>query len=150
VVYLLSRRFSPQNLSILMTRFTTVALLVLFTSCQAGEKHEAGDLASAIVGRWAMEQVYDSGRDVTEQHDPSDNRWIEFTDEGSFISDGDPHGRNTGRWMLDKETQELYLDSDAGEGDDSYWIVSIAEDEMRWKGARSEFTERFEIVHARQ
>lgn len=97
-----------------------------------------------------MDTVHEEGQDVTEQHNPAGNRWIEFSGDGTFVSDGEPYGRNSGRWIFNAETRELYLDSDAGAGDDSYWIVRLSGDEMRWEGARSSFTERFEIVHTRQ
>ena len=97
-----------------------------------------------------MEAIYQDGQDVTEEHDPSDNRWFEFSSDGTFISDGDPHGRNTGRWILNRETNELHIDSDAGENDDSYWIISLQDDTMRWKGARFDWNKRFELVHLRQ
>lgn len=97
-----------------------------------------------------MEEIYQDCQDVTEQHDPSDNRWFEFASDGTFISDGDPPGRNTGRRTLDTETQELHIDSDAGENDDSYWIVGMVGDTMRWMAARFEWNERFELVHLRE
>jgi len=126
-------------------------LFLLFSlACTPSDTHpEAQRLAAQIVGQWSMETVFEMGRDVTADHDPSDNRWIAFAVDGTFVSDGDPHGRNTGHWRIHEDTRELFLDSDAGEDDDSYWIVQIEDDSMRWKGTRSAFTERFEIIHAR-
>ena len=104
---------------------------------------------TGLIGRWNMAQVFDGVQDVTNQHNPASNRWVEFKSDGSFVSDGDPHGRNTGHWTYDPETRELFLDSDAGEDDDSYWTVSIQGSEMEWQGARSEFTKRFKVIHIR-
>ena len=121
-------------------------LIVPFASCKNIERQGA-PLREDLYGRWYIESVFQDGNDVTDQHNPSDNRWIEFEDDGGFVSDGDPYGRNTGRWMMDLENKELYLDSDAGEGDDSYWIVGFEEGKMQWRGTRSEFTERFVVVY---
>lgn len=93
-----------------------------------------------------MGTILQNGRDVSAQHNPANNRWIELMDDGSFVSDGDPYGRNTGKWTFDDTTRELFLDSDAGEGDDSYWIVSRTGEELVLKGARSEFTKDFSMV----
>lgn len=67
----------------------------------------------------------------------------------SVESGGDPYGKNTGRWTLDETTNELYLDSDAGEEDDSHWIVRIEGSTMHWKGTRGDFNTRFSIEHVR-
>lgn len=132
-----------------MLRISAVTLLLLVAACYASEQVKTQDVSYQMVGRWSMEEIYQAGQGVTQQHDPSDNRWFEFASDGTFISDGDPHGRNTGRWTLDQETQELHIDSDAGEDDDSYWIVNVASDTMYWKGARFEWNKQFELVHVR-
>jgi hypothetical protein len=121
------------------------ALIFLIGACNV----RTSDLQAQLRGRWAMDQVIDSGQDVTDQHNPAGNRYIIIKPDGTFESGGDPHGVNTGSWTLSLENGELYLDSDAGEGDDSYWIVTMEEDSMHWKGTRSEFTERFELIHKR-
>lgn len=125
----------------------SLPLLLLIAACQSTQTPASTE--SLLIGRWDMAQVYDGGEDVTAEHNPAGNRWVAFASEGTFISDGDPYGRNAGRWTYDPATQELYLDSDAGEGDDSYWIVQVEGDEMHWQGARSAFTKRFEIVHVK-
>lgn len=108
-----------------------------------------GALTDALVGRWTMATVVQDGRDVTAEHNPAGDRYVVFHADGTFETGGTPYGRNTGRWTFDEGTQELYLDSDAGEGDDSYWTVTFDGDAMRWQGARSEFTERFVVTHMR-
>lgn len=129
---------------------TTALALLLFTACHSAEQPRDRSLSAVVVGTWDMEEVYQDGQGVTEQHDPSDNRWFAFESDGTFISDGDPHGRNTGRWTLNEQTQELHIDSDAGENDDSYWIVSVEGNTMHWQGARFEWNKRFELVHLRR
>jgi len=105
-----------------------------------------------IIGTWEMAKVYDGDTDVTcyENFDPNDNRWIEFRENGVFISDGDPYGRNLGKWSYSDSLSVLFLDSNVGEGDDSYWIVGIKKDSMFWKGYNSPFTERFTVIYTRQ
>ena len=54
---------------------------------------------------------------------------------------------NTGKWVLNGN--ELFIDSNAGEDDDSYWETTFEGNKMFWKGKRFEFNRRFEIVHER-
>ena len=92
----------------------------------------------------------DGNEDVTDEHNPQKNRYIIFKTDGTFESGGDPYGMNTGKWTLDRESKELYLDSDGGEDDDSYWITSIEAGKMHWQGARFDFSKRFQIYHIRK
>ncbi len=106
--------------------------------------------SDSIIGRWEMDKiVVDGDNDVSEEHNPKKNRYIVFNEDGTFKSGGDPYGENTGKWTLDAENNELYLDSDVGEDDDSYWIIKIDGDNMHWQGARFEFSKRFQIYHVR-
>jgi hypothetical protein len=127
-----------------MTRLLVFFVALFVFACQPA------DPADRLAGRWGMERILEEGEDVSARHNPAGERWIAFAADGTFESGGEPYGPNAGRWTFDPETNELYLDSDAGEGDDSYWIVTLDGDEMRWKGTRSDFTERFELVHVRQ
>ena len=96
-----------------------------------------------------MESLTQNGQDVTAEHNPSANRFIIFNADKSFESGGDPYGKNTGKWELDEGTGELYLNSDVGEDDDSYWIVLIDQDRMQWQGTRFEFNSQFAVTHIR-
>ncbi|MFA0962108.1 lipocalin family protein [Roseivirga sp. BDSF3-8] len=103
--------------------------------------------ARELVGRWNMRELYENGNDVTNEHNPAGNRYAVFNEDGTFESGGDPYGKNSGKWLLE-ETPEgllLYLDSDAGSGDDSYWLITLEGKNMQWRGARSEFTKRFVV-----
>jgi len=133
-----------------MLRIAVLTLLPLVAACHSSHQDHAKALSVEVVGRCLMKKVYHDGVDVTRQHNPSDNRWFEFSADGTFISDGDPHGRNTGTWTLEEASQELHIDSDAGEDDDSYWIVSLKSDTMRWNGARFDWNKRFALLHVRQ
>jgi hypothetical protein len=121
-------------------RYTTlfICLAFLLSSCNPSASKK-------IVGTWKMQKVYDNSNDVTAQHNPKNDRWIKFMSDGSFESGGQPHGKNGGKWTYNKVENVLYLDSDAGEGDDSYWKLAIQKKEMNWKGTNSSITERFHI-----
>ena len=117
------------------------SMSILFIQCNSSNSIET----SPIIGQWKMKQVFEEDQDVSSQHNPKNDRWIQFKADHTFLSDGSPYGRNTGKWSINDS--ELFLDSDAGEGDDSYWIVDIEGQSMKWKGTRSDFTEKFSISH---
>ena len=77
-------------------------------------------LEDKLVGEWKMEKVFEYGNDVTKKHNPKNNRWIRFNRDGTFVSDGDPYGRNTGRWTVENRDSILFIDSDVDD-DDSKW-----------------------------
>ena len=107
-------------------------------------------VSQKISGTWQMQKVYDNSSDVTEEHNPARDRWITFLSDGSFQSGGEPYGNNGGKWTYDDETNVLYLDSDAGEGDDSYWNLKLNQQEMVWSGTKSSFTSRFRISFTKE
>lgn len=106
-----------------------------------------------IKGKWKMVKVKELSEDVTERHNPDKNRWIRFIKDrkieggGLFESGRDNVKENSGKWFYDKNENELYLDSDAGEDDDSYWSVTVRGNTMLWKGRKFEFNKRFEIEY---
>ncbi|MCB0630125.1 MAG: hypothetical protein R2824_31030 [Saprospiraceae bacterium] len=126
----------------MLNRLTLLWLLCAVFACQTNST----SMADQLVNRWDMDQIIQNGEDVTQQHDPKDNRWIELHSDGTFTSDGDPFGRNTGKWTLDEQNMELFLDSDAGPDDDSYWIVEMGDGTVRLKGKGSEFAEAFTMI----
>ncbi len=95
-----------------------------------------------------MGQVFDNKKDVTAQHNPEDDRYIIFKGDSTFESGGQPYGKNTGKWSFTPQG-ELFLDSDSGEDDDSYWLVNFAADSMIWQGQRFDFAKRFKITHVK-
>ncbi|MEM6317566.1 MAG: hypothetical protein AAF960_07835 [Bacteroidota bacterium] len=100
-------------------------------------------------GTWNMRQVYDNSVNVTNIHNPKNDRWVTFFKDGSFKSGGAPYGKNGGYWTLTETNNILFLDSNAGERDDSYWVVNITKDSMDWSSAKSSFTERFRISYSK-
>ena len=121
----------------MLNRILFLNLAVLLASC-SNSPH--------IEGTWRMHQIIQDGNDVTEEHDPFDERIVQFSN-GQFVSDGRPFGKNTGTYTYDGN--DLFLDSDAGEEDDSYWKVSISGDTMAWTGVGSAWAERFQIIQVR-
>ncbi len=108
---------------------------------------QSDSLSKLIIGKWKMLKVLELSKDVTEKHNPDNNRWISFKEDSTFESGAGEKTENAGRWSIDEKEQELFIDSDAGENDDSYWEVKFEGDLMHWKGRRFEFNKRFEIVH---
>lgn len=129
------------------------ALILIFCfsmACCSSSKLPADEVTNQLLGRWIMQSVImDGATNVTDEHNPNKNRYIIFNADHTFESGGDPHGRNTGRWSMEMPAKMLHLDSDAGEDDDSYWILSIDADQMNWQGAQFEFNKRFAIIHKR-
>ena len=106
---------------------------------------QSDSLNKLIIGKWKMIKVVELSKDVTEKHNPDNNRWISFKEDSTFESGAGEKKDNTGRWSIDNK--ELFLDSDAGENDDSYWEVKFDGNIMDWQGKRFEFNKRFEIIH---
>ncbi len=132
--------------------FSLLFIMGLFFICSC-----RGDISikDKIIGKWKMIKVLELSEDVTERHNPDKNRWIRFLEDrsinegGLFESGRDNVKENSGKWFYDKGEKELYLDSDAGEDDDSYWSVTIEKNTMLWKGRKFEFNKRFEIEYVR-
>ena len=132
------------NHSILVLSF----ILAFAFSCSSGN-----NFGKKISGKWFMVKVLEQSEDVTASHNPRNNRWISFKAdadipfEGNFESGTGEERENIGKWFYDDKTKEFFLDSDAGEEDDSYWEVSFNSDSMIWKGRKFEFNKRFEIFY---
>ncbi len=106
----------------------------------------AQSLHEQMIGRWAMETVMLGDDDVTSEHDPQDERWIEFHQDGKFFSDGEPYGANQGVWTVDEEASTFFLDSDV-ENDDSDWHVWFEDDKMYWRGIGDPKKERYVLSY---
>ena len=108
----------------------------------------SADLEKQITGSWKMEKVYEFGKDVSQKHNPDNNRWIEFEEDGTFVSDGDPFGKNTGRWKIDNSKSVLFIDSDVDD-DDSQWNLTFDGDKMIWTGIGQSRKENTKLIHKR-
>lgn len=124
-------------------RFLTSLVITLNISC-----NHSANLDQQIIGIWTLDKVYEYDNDVSEKHNPKNNRWIEFKADGSFVSDGDPFGPNAGRWTTDNESSVLYIDSDVDD-DDSEWKVTFAGNQVFWTGIGHPRKENTRLVHTR-
>ena len=120
-----------------------ILLLVTFISCSSNE-------SQSINGKWLLHAVVQSGENVTEEHDPFDERFLTINEDGTFASGGRPFGENTGKYELNQEDMTLFFDSDLGEEDDSNWIVTLNGDTMHWQGYGTAWAEDFELIHVRE
>ncbi len=127
-----------------MAKHLILLLLIFLSSCG-----QLDHLDQEIVGTWTMEKVYEYEKDVTEKHNPSDDRWIEFKSDGTFESGGQPFGRNTCRWTADNERSILYIDSDVDD-DDSEWHVTFDKDQSIWTGIGHPRKENTKLIHRRK
>ena len=121
--------------------FFIVQLMII--SCSQNETLERN-----ILGKWEMEKVYEYDQDVTSKHNPNNNRWIMFNEDGTFISDGDPFGRNTGRWTTDDENSTIFIDSDVDD-DDSEWKVTLQNNTSIWTGLGQPRKENTKLVFSK-
>lgn len=136
-----------------MKRTNSILIILLVSIACIPFCSRKNSISERIIGKWKMTKVLELTEDVTEKHNPDNNRWIRFINDpetengGTFESGSGDKTENTGKWFINKD--ELFIDSDAGEEDDSYWQIKIDEDEMYWKGKRFDFNKRFEIFHER-
>ena len=107
------------------------------------------DLKRQVEGEWTMHAVIQQGEDVSNEHDPYDERYFIMKQNGTFESGGRPFEKNTGKYILNEEEKTLFLDSDVGPEDDSNWKISVNNDTMYWKGYGTEWAEEFRIVLVR-
>lgn len=126
------------------SNLTIILAVLALASCSQSE-----NLEEKIIGTWTMEKVYEYDSDVTEKHDPKDERWIEIKADGTFVSDGEPFGRNTGRWSADNEKSLLFIDSEVDD-DDSEWKVTFDQDHTTWTGIGHPRKENTKLVHKRK
>ncbi len=124
--------------------FPLLLLGVFLVGC-----HTYHQAPSSITGRWAMMKIYQEGEDVSSAHNPAQDRYIVFKDDGSFESGGTPTGLNTGRFNFDGQEKTLFIDSDAGEEDDSRWKVDVRQDTMVWQGVGTPWATSFKLVFLR-
>jgi len=126
-----------------MKILSTILITVIITGCQSNTEKE-------FTGKWFMYKVIQDGADVTSEHDPFDERFLILREDSTFESGGRPFGRNTGKYLYNSGDKTLFLDSDVGPDDDSYWKVLIRGDTMHWQGYGSEWAEGFELIHIKK
>ncbi|AOW18116.1 hypothetical protein LPB03_11915 [Polaribacter vadi] len=127
-----------------MTKNRIISFVILITGLFSCANNQAPK--KQLIGKWTMTKVYDGEKDITNKMNPKNNRWIKFNRNGSFESDGDPHGYNDGNWELDPEKLILFLDSKL-EGDDSEWKIAFDGNTTIWTGIGTPRQERFKLIH---
>ncbi len=135
-----------------MKNIILIITIILIPFINITSQSDENILGKKIIGKWMMIKVIEMSKDVTGKHNPENNRWIKFMPDSEETKETFESGKgvdteNTGKWILNEN--ELFIDSDAGEDDDSYWEITFDGDKMFWKGKRFEFNKRFEIVHER-
>ena len=119
--------------------FLFAVLLLAFSTIKKPSKE--------LIGKWKIEQVTEHGNDITMDLNPNSDRWIQFHKAGTFESGGTPFGKNTGSFTIDDAAGTLFLDSDAGEDDDSNWKISFEKGRMIWNGIGSERQENTFVIY---
>ncbi len=125
------------------SNFLFLGMFLFILSCQKNATK------SGIEGHWLMHAVYQEGNDVSAEHNPEKDRYIIFTEDGSFETGGTPWGKNTGKYTYNEAENSLFLDSDAGEEDDSRWRTTLKKDTLIWQGVGTAWAEAFQIVNVR-
>ena len=85
-----------------------------------------------------MTKVTFANKNVSEEHNPGNNRTIAFA-AGRFLSEGDPYGKKIGQYSMFSDT--LFLDSSIEE-DDRFWSVRFNRDTMIWTGIGTDWHEK--------
>lgn len=124
-------------------RTSVFLALILLLGCTSPS------VESQVEGKWMMTKVLQHDNDVTAEHNPAGDRWIEFMRDKTFKSGGSPYGENTGTWYLKNDGNVLYLASSV-ENDDSEWNLTIGVDEMQWTGIGDPGKEAFTLIHTRR
>lgn len=106
---------------------------------------EAPQTKNTLLGTWKMHKVLQHNTDVSNTHNPFMERTIRFKPDSTYYTQGRPYEPNTGRYAFNHN--HLFLDSDIGPEDDSYWQVSIKGDTMKWVGTKTEWAKAFTLVY---
>ena len=102
-----------------MRRIGSLVLLLFigFSACKKSPEY--------FIGKWQIWNVIDNNKSV----DLIDN-WMHLKSNGTFESyDGTLKKSENGRWTYNLKEKTLFVDG-AGEGSDSEWILSTANDTL--------------------
>ena len=126
-----------------MKYLLTFCLLACTLACSRPQQ------SASIAKKWMMHTVVRNGTDVTERHIPNNERWIEFHTDSTFASGGRPFGENSGSYTLETRNDSLFLfiKSNAGDDDDSSWIVELSDSTMEWRGIENSFAQQFVLSY---
>ena len=132
-----------KNKSVTLYKSGLKLMLIMLLACNSKSEYP-------ICGTWLIHRVVQNGKDVTAEHNPQNERYLSLKTDSTFESGGRPFGLNTGKYTFDKNRAELFLDSDVGPEDDSYWKLSVQNDTMYWQGYGSEWANEFQIIYYRK
>jgi hypothetical protein len=105
--------------------------------------------SDALLGKWNMIGVKIYEQDAAPQLNPTGDRWLDFTADGTFSSGSGSAVENGGTYTFRPETGALSLDSDAGPGDDSTWNVTFRSDTLFMRGVGTPRQENSEVLMVR-
>ncbi|MEP7269565.1 MAG: hypothetical protein ABI844_18255 [Saprospiraceae bacterium] len=112
-----------------MLKYVYILFVISCSNCKSKDTL----YSQLILGKWPISKVYEYETDQSLKQNPNHNRWIQFNTDGTFLSDGDPFGKNTGRWKLHNKDSQLLIDSDV-DNDDSEWKINFKKDTLIWIG----------------
>jgi hypothetical protein len=121
-------------------------LMIAFLLFYVNVDNSGNTLSKELTQKWMMYQVLEGEQDVTKQHNPNQDRYIWFKEDGTFESGGTPYGKNTGQYKLNAEAGTIFLDSDAGEGDDSHWRLTLEGEQLIMQGIGTPRQESFQLI----
>ncbi len=123
-------------------------LLTFFISCNPNQSLEQYTIEHALIGKWMMYKVYHKGKDITEEHNPEQSRWVKFAKNGQYASGGAPYEVTLGHWKLDGNIDVLEMSN--GKSPNSLWKVILEGNELYWDGTGSEEMEKFRFILRRK
>ena len=79
-----------------------------------------GRSSEFFIGKWQILSVVEDDQ-VMDLHE----NWIHLKEDGTFSSyDGEAKKSETGKWLFDNSSNELFIDGE-GDSEDSYWLLSL-------------------------
>jgi len=108
--------------------------LLLFFGCNKRPTEDEKPIEEKIIGKWKMVEIYDGKKDISKERNPKGDRVLEFKKDSIYHSSGRPFAPRSGYWHFNETKEILFMDSEAGPGDDSKWVVSFKNDTFLFHG----------------
>lgn len=124
--------------------FSLAAVLAVLTACAP-----SSNLKEQISGKWEMAGVRIFNDDASPTLNPLNNRWLSFGPNDTFTSGSGEVQENAGTYILTATEARLDMDSDAGPGDDSSWLLTLRNDTLLMRGIGTERQENSEVILVR-
>lgn len=107
---------------------TFFLLLLKFTSCSDKTVEEK------LIGNWKLVEIYDGKKYISQERNPKNHILVEFKIDGTYFTTGAPYAPKTGKWFYKPINKVLFMDSDAGSGDDTKWSLEFKNDTIEFRG----------------